>query len=155
MSMRLKEELLLIIIMLLVVVSALYVSAGYPFTARLMPQVVAGAIIFLLIVESILTVRRAHQAESEGRFLGDPVTGAKFKRTAPYLAWLGGLYVGIFLIGLLPAAGLFTLAFCLWVGKMRWWLALLGTLILLGLMYALGEAFNMRWPVGYFFDPFR
>ncbi|MEX1058690.1 MAG: hypothetical protein WED11_13235 [Natronospirillum sp.] len=155
MSTRLKEELLFILALLLVVATSLFVSADYPFTARLMPQVVAVTILILLMVEGILTLRRARRAESAGKPLGESVWGAKFKRTFPYLAWLGGLYIGVFLIGLLPAAGLFTFAFSFWVGKLRWWAALLGTFVLLVLMYVMGDAFNMRWPVGYFFDPFR
>lgn len=165
MSQRLREEMLFISIMAGVMIVALYMAAGYPFNARLMPQVVAIAVLGLLGVEGVLTVRRFRAARgtgaaaSQGEHVGDtgnePLWGAKFRRTAPYLAWLVALYVGIYLIGLMASAALFTAAFCRMVGKMGWLATLIGTALLMAALFGLTEAFNMRWPVGYFFDPFR
>ncbi|APX92457.1 hypothetical protein BWR19_05605 [Halomonas sp. 1513] len=165
MSQRLREEMLFISILAGVMVVALYMAAGYPFNARLMPQVVAIAVLALLSVEAVLTVRRFRGAQAsdtaapEGQHVGDtgnePLWGAKFRRTAPYLAWLAALYVGIYLIGLMASAALFTVAFCRLVGKMSWLASLIGVALLMAALFGLTEAFNMRWPVGYFFDPFR
>lgn len=165
MSQRLREEMLFIGVLAGVMVVALYVAAGYPFNARLMPQVVAIAVLALLSVEGVLTLRRFRAARSsgaetsEGEHVGDtgnePLWGAKLRRTAPYLAWLAALYVGIYLIGLMASAALFTAAFCRLVGKMGWLATLIGVALLMAALFGLTEAFNMRWPVGYFFDPFR
>ncbi|SDL02838.1 hypothetical protein SAMN05192555_102216 [Franzmannia pantelleriensis] len=165
MSQRLREELLFMAVLAGLMGAALYMATGYPFTARLMPQVVAIAVLALLSVESVLTVRRYRAARrsgdpaSDGEHVGDtgnePVWGAKFRRTAPYLGWLAALYLGIYLIGLTASAAIFTVAFCRLVGKMSWLAALLGTGLLMAALFGLSEAFNMRWPVGYFFDPFR
>lgn len=159
---RLREELLLIVVLVGVMVMALFMAAGYPFNARLMPQVVSAAVIFLLIVEGVLTIRRFRASHSvddtkvSGEHVGtEPIWGAKFRRTAPYLAWLAALYLGIYLIGLIASAAIFTVAFCRLVGKMRWFATLIGTVLLMAALFGLAEAFNMHWPVGYLFDPFR
>ncbi|MDR5904325.1 hypothetical protein [Franzmannia qiaohouensis] len=165
MTRRLREELLLIAVLAGVMVVALHMAAGYPFNARLMPQVVAIAMLVLLSVEGVLTVRRARAYRAKeaspagGEHIGDtgyePLWGAKFRRTAPYLAWLAALYLGIYLIGLMASAAIFTVAFCRLVGKMSWLATLIGVALLMAALFGLSEAFNMRWPVGYFFDPFR
>ncbi|MBD3898104.1 hypothetical protein IEI94_19815 [Halomonas sp. ML-15] len=165
MSQRLREELLFMAVIVGLMIAALYMSAGYPFNARLMPQVVAIAVLVLLSVEGVLTVRRSRasrasgDAEAGGEHIGDtgnePVWGAKFRRSAPYMAWLAALYLGIYLIGLMASAAIFTAAFCRLVGKMSWLATLIGTALLMAALFGLTEAFNMRWPVGYFFDPFR
>ncbi|MCE9680912.1 tripartite tricarboxylate transporter TctB family protein [Halomonas alkalisoli] len=161
MTQRLREELLFIAVLAGVMGVALYMAAGYPFNARLMPQVVAIATLVLLSVECVLTVRRARASRAnatsaaDGKSDQEPLWGAKFRRTAPYLAWLAALYLGIYLIGLMASAALFCLAFCRLVGKMSWPATLIGTVLLMAALFGLTEAFNMRWPVGYFFDPFR
>lgn len=162
---RLREELLLIVVLVGVMGIALFMSTGYPFNARLMPQVVSIAVIFLLIVEAVLTIRRFRASHSVddtkvsdehvGKAGIEPIWGAKLHRTAPYLAWLAALYLGIYLFGLIASAAIFTVAFCRLVGKMRWLATLIGTTLLMAALFGLAEAFNMRWPVGYFFDPFR
>ena len=161
MTQRLREELLFIAVLAGVMGVALYVAAGYPFNARLMPQVVSIAVLVLLSVECVLTVRRSRASHdsvapaADGKAEHEPLWGAKFRRTAPYLAWLLGLYLGIYLIGLMASAAIFTVAFCRLVGKMSWLSTLIGVALLIAALFGLSEAFNMRWPVGYFFDPFR
>ncbi|PAU76670.1 hypothetical protein [Halomonas salipaludis] len=161
MTQRLREELLFIAVLAGAMGVALYVAAGYPFNARLMPQVVSVAVLVLLGVECVLTVRRSRASRDnavpavDGKAQHEPLWGAKFRRTAPYLGWLAGLYLGIYLIGLMASAAIFTVAFCRLVGKMSWLSTLIGVALLMAALFGLSEAFNMRWPVGYFFDPFR
>lgn len=150
MSQRLREEVLFMGILVAVVAAALIAAADYSFTARLMPQVVATVILVLLVAEALLTIRRQRRVDGESpEGAGEPVMGGKWKRTAPYLAWLLGLYAAIALLGLLPAAALFTLSFSRGVGRMSWWAALLGAAILTGAVFGLGEVFNLDWPQGY------
>lgn len=150
MTQRLKEELLFILFIAVVMVAALVLAADYPFIARLMPQVVAVSALVLLVIELVNTWRRRKAAREQV-----PVWGAKLVRTAPYFAWLFALYAGIALIGMLLAAALFTFVFSWKVGGMRWWVAALGTTLLIAALLGFGEAFNLRWPEGYFFDPYR
>ncbi len=137
MSQRLREEVLFMGALLVVVVTALITAADYPFRARLMPQVVAGAILVLLVVELLLTLRRQRRAAEPP---GEPIVGGKGRRMLPFLAWLVGLYAAIALLGLLPAAALFTLAFSRAVGRMSWGAALLGAVILTGAVFGLGRS---------------
>ncbi|QJQ96906.1 MULTISPECIES: hypothetical protein [Halomonadaceae] len=154
MTTRLWEELLFIVLLAGVITAALIISADYPFTARLMPQVVAIATLGLIAIEAVLTFRRLRRANDSAEAL-EPVYGAKFRRTMPYFLWLGGLYAGIALIGLMASVALFTFAFCRFVGKMSWLATLIGALVLIAMLFGLSDAFNLRWPVGYLFDPFR
>lgn len=153
MSRRLVEELLFMTVIAVVLVWMLATAMTYPFTARLMPQVVAIAALILLAVEFVLTMRRSQRQTPEER--GEPLVGDKLRRTAPYLVWIMALYVATALVGLVVSAAVFTVAFSRFVGKMRWWSSLLGTAILVGFLLGMAAAFNLDWPVGYFFDPFR
>jgi len=150
MTQRLREESLFILLVAAVMVAALVLSVDYPLIARLMPQVVAVSALVLLAIELANTWRR-RGAEAQGV----PVWGSKLRRTAPYFAWLAALYGGIALAGMLPAVFLFTFAFCWRVGGMRWWVAALATVVLIAALTGFGEAFNLRWPEGYLFDPYR
>lgn len=161
MTQRLREELLFIVILAIAMLVALFVSAGYPLNVRLMPQVVATVILILLAFECLLTVRRGRATkanvalDADGARDNEPVWGSKFRRTAPYMGWLLVLYLGIHFVGFLAATAIFTIAFCRFVGKMSWRSTLIGTVLLLVALIGLSEAFNMSWPVGYFFNPFR
>jgi len=153
MSRRLVEELVFMAIVAVILVAMLWAAMEYPFTARLMPQVVAGAALLLLSVEFVLTVRRSRHVPTAEH--GEPLIGDKLKRTMPYLLWLAALYVCISLIGLVISAALFCAAFGYFVGKLRWWSALLGSALLVVFLIVLGEGFNLDWPAGYFFSPFH
>lgn len=153
MSRRLVEELVFMAIFAAVLVWMLITAMEYPFTARLMPQVVAIAALVLLGAEFIQTIRRSRRRDPAE--WGEPLVGDKLRRTAPYLLWIAVLYVAIALVGLVISAAVFTAAFCYFVGGMRWWSALFGTAILVAFLFGMAEAFNLDWPVGYFFDPFR
>ncbi|GAA0587753.1 hypothetical protein ACFQH5_19125 [Halomonas salifodinae] len=150
MTQRLREELLFILVIAAAMVTALALSAEFPFIARLMPQVVAISALILLAVELINTWRRR-----SATMAGGPVWGSKLRRTAPYFAWLAALYTGIALVGMLSAALLFTFLFAWRVGGMRWWVAALGAAALIVALMGFGEAFNLRWPEGFFLDPYR
>ncbi|MDW5377393.1 tripartite tricarboxylate transporter TctB family protein [Halomonas sp. HP20-15] len=153
MSRRLLEELVFMAIIAVILVVMLWAAMDYPFTARLMPQVVAGTALLLLVIEFVQTVRRSrHKPATEH---GEPLFGDKLKRTMPYLLWLAALYVAVSLIGLVISAALFCAAFGYFVGKLRWWAALLGSVLLVVFLIALGEGFNLDWPPGYFFSPFH
>ena len=108
MSRRLVEELVFMAIVAVILVAMLWAAMEYPFTARLMPQVVAGAALLLLSVEFVLTVRRSRHVPTAEH--GEPLIGDKLKRTMPYLLWLAALYIAISLIGLVISAALFCAA---------------------------------------------
>ncbi|MFN3880018.1 MAG: hypothetical protein ACK4L8_01130 [Nitrincola lacisaponensis] len=146
MTRRLAEEIIFILLIALISLVALIQSFEFPFMARLMPQVVTAAIIVLLVIELMVLIRAAMNKKMKG----EPVIGAKLMKALPYMMWMMSLYIGIAIIGFLPAAIVFNFLFCLLVGKMRWWVAMLATLILASALFGFGEAFNLRWPEGYF-----
>lgn len=145
MTRRLTEEIIFIVVIAAFALIALIKSFEFPFMARLMPQVVTSTILFLLIVELLLLIRTAMNRKING----EPVIGQKLKKTFPYMLWMMALYLGIAVVGFLPAAIIFNFLFCYLIGRMRWWVAILATLILASALFGFGEAFNLRWPEGY------
>jgi hypothetical protein len=65
---------------------------------------------------------------------------------AKYAAWFFGYLVGIWLVSLVVASGLFVAAFLWREARARWWTALLSGVIVIGLVILAGNVFLIRWP---------
>lgn len=152
---RLIEELALQIICAFMLLWMFIAAKEFPFNARLMPQLAASLGLIMLAIEFFLTLRRDRHTTAEAALEKEPIYGEKMRRTAPFLMWIALLYLGISLIGFLFSVAVFTLLFSRLVGKISWLASFIGTLLLLAGLYVMANAFNLDWPVGYFFDPFR
>ena len=91
-----------------VIAAALVTSAGWPAAERVVPrtacEVALAAALLNLVTELFGTARGAPEGDAESRRgIG--------RRALTFLAWLGGLTAGIALIGFIPAAVLFVLAY--------------------------------------------
>ncbi len=66
----------------------------------------------------------------------------------PYLLWLGGYYIGIFLVGFVIASGLFIVLFLVFIGRARFWVSLAGAGLLITGILVLGRLLGLLWPSG-------
>lgn len=73
-------------------------------------------------------------------------TGKAFLRAGRYGLWLLGLMALVAVIGLVPAAGVFVLAFLLVEAKAKWPLLVAGPIVTVVLLLVLGNAINLFWP---------
>lgn len=77
---------------------------------------------------------------------GDMTVGQAFRRAGRYGLWLVGLMLLIWVIGMVPAAGVFVLVFLLVEADAKWPLLVAGPIVTVGLLLLLADAINLYWP---------
>ncbi|WP_444989216.1 tripartite tricarboxylate transporter TctB family protein [Halomonas mongoliensis] len=137
-----------VLLILACLVAIFWISQGFSLGARLFPSVVAGLGILLALLElGRQALRRgAREASDFSDLAEEEETPAFFARGLLFFAWMAG-FMGLFLlIGALPAAGLYVLAFLKLQYRSPWLpsLALSGSLV--ALLWGLGMALQLRWP---------
>ncbi|WP_416137614.1 tripartite tricarboxylate transporter TctB family protein [Halomonas sp. HK25] len=129
-------------------VAILWISQGFSLGARLFPTAVASLGILLAVLElGRQAIRRGAKEESDFSDLGEgEETPAFYARGLLFFAWMAGFIGLFFLVGALPAAGLYVLAFLRLQYRSPWLptLALSGGLV--ALLWGLGMALQLRWP---------
>ncbi|MBB3331249.1 hypothetical protein BDK63_002131 [Halomonas campaniensis] len=129
-------------------VAILWISQGFSLGARLFPTVVASLGILLALLELGRQWRhRGAKEESDFSDLAEEEeTPAFFARGLLFFAWMAGFIGLFFLVGALPAAGLYVLGFLRLQYRSPWpaSLALSGSLV--ALLWGLGVALQLRWP---------
>lgn len=135
---------------ILAVLSFLFAS-DFPRGARLFPQVVSVILFFLAaisLVSNLVSARNGSPEVDEGLNTADLTSDVTLSEVWPYFAWVIGTFVGMYLIGFFPAAGLFCLLFLWRVARMRWWANLAMTSLCLTTVLILGIGLNITWPRG-------
>ena len=84
-----------------------------------------------------------HLANDERRAFTD-----QFVAGLPYLLWIGGFYLLIYLAGFLVASCVFVFLFLTLVGKMRWHTACGAALSLVVALLFLRRVMSLTWPTG-------
>ncbi|MGJ7460025.1 tripartite tricarboxylate transporter TctB family protein [Halomonas sp. MA07-2] len=129
-------------------VAILWISQGFSLGARLFPTAVASLGILLAVLElGRQAIRRGAKEESDFSDLGeDDETPAFYARGLKFFAWMAAFIGLFFLVGALPAAGLYVLGFLRLQHRSPWLpsLALSGGLV--ALLWGLGVALQLRWP---------
>lgn len=126
----------------------LWISQSFSLGARLFPTVVASLGILLAVLElGRQAIRRGAKEESDFSDLSEAEeTPAFYARGLLFFAWMAGFIGLFFLIGALPAAGIYVLAFLRLQYRSPWLpsMALSGGLV--ALLWGLGVALQLRWP---------
>lgn len=133
-------------------------SRSFPSISGMYPLVVAIAGLVLAVVTLLLdlwTWRRKgdvvgsdadNSATAALTASGEMTVGQSFRRAGRFGLWLVGLMLLIYLIGFVPASGIFVLAFLLIESDAKWPLVVAGPIITVGLLLLLADAINLYWP---------
>lgn len=113
----------------LVAAWALLQTIGWPIKTSLYPRAVGIPLLVLAIAETVISLRRPEEpeeAEAVDVALSDTVSPlVAARRTAAVVAWIGGFYLAIILIGFPRAIPLFVFGYLKAQGKERWLLSIL------------------------------
>ncbi len=134
-----------------IAVAAYLLSMDFARGARLFPQAVSIVVFGLAVASMVVTVwrgRKAERVEDNAPETSDLTSDTSFKEVWPYLIWIMGAYLGMYLIGFFPAAGLFCLLFLWRVARMKWLGNIGMTALCLLTVLALGMGLNISWPLG-------
>ena len=134
-----------------IAVAAYLLSMDFARGARLFPQAVSVLVFGLAVASMVVTVWQGRKAErilDNAPETSDLTSDTAFKEVWPYLVWIIGAYLGMYLIGFFPAAGLFCLLFLWRVARMKWLGNIAMTALCLLTVLALGVGLNISWPRG-------
>lgn len=110
---------------------ALLQTLGWPITTSLYPRAVAIPLLVLAIAETLISLRRPNEREEGDAVdvaLSDAASpGVAARRTGVVLAWIGGFYLAIVLIGFPRAIPLFVFGYLKGQGKEPWLLSIVLT----------------------------
>ncbi|WP_290789559.1 tripartite tricarboxylate transporter TctB family protein [Halomonas sp.] len=129
-------------------VAMLWISQGFSLGARLFPTAVASLGILLAVLElGRQVIRRGAKEESDFSDLSEgEETPAFYARGLLFFAWMASFIGLFFLIGALPAAGLYVLGFLRLQYRSPWLPSLALSVGLVALLWGLGVALQLRWP---------
>jgi hypothetical protein len=134
---------------------AAWQTINFPRLARTFPLFVTIGGLLLAIIEFGRTFYHC-RSQSENPLQDDDPNHSSyiasisesFPKAFPYLLWLGGYYIGIFLVGFVVASGLFIVLFLVFIGRARFWFSLAGAgLLIIGIL-VLGRLLVLEWPRG-------
>lgn len=151
-----------------VLAAALVESSGWPFAARVVPQIVATVGLACAVLVLVLEMTRGEAPPLPGNLAGAPVDLAALsdsdsvlsrrvvhRRGALYFAWLGGAAILSWLIGLVPGIFLFCLAFVRVEGRDRWVTALMvSTGLAAAIWLVFDQGLHIAWPRSVLGDAF-
>jgi len=136
--------------------AAFWTAAGWRFSARLMPQTAATAGIIVVICAGIIMLVPGRQREprtgimSVEKHVGSatPLSAKTvYGRFAVELLWLLSFLAAVWLIGLMPAMGLYMFLYMSTAGTTRWPLALIITVSLwIGFYFLFVKLLHVPWP---------
>ncbi len=150
----------LTIVVLAVCAAAFAIATGFvPATTRYFPLIVSAACVVIALFDlarrwfKSVHIRRtaAGHLLEEGELV-NAAANAPPTAILKYALWFFGFLVGIWLVSLIVASGLFVAGFLWREAKLRWWAALLSGVIVVGLVILAGNVFYIRWPAS-LFDP--
>ncbi len=147
-----REQIVALGILLLVFGGAAVASLGFPPRARTYPLVVGVVGVLITAWELLAFHSRARSGPVQPSLPGDrevmrPATiGEQFPRVLPFLIWIGGYLVAVWVAGLVVASGLFVGVFLSREGRVRWHTAVLAGAGIIILLVVLGNVLGLRWP---------
>ncbi len=108
---------------------ALAETVGWPIKTALYPRAIGIPLLVLAGAETLLSLRRDDQAHAGGAMdfaLSEEVApGLAARRTIGMIAWIGGFYLAVILIGFPRAIPLFVFAYLKGQGKEAWIISIL------------------------------
>jgi hypothetical protein len=144
--------------------AAFFSATGWRFSARLMPQTAAAAGLVVIACAGLAVVlaqlqgkpiaatRPAHKVPGAS---GELAETAVYGRLVVEAMWLVGLLVGVLLIGLMPAIGLYMFLYMSTAGRTPWLVALIITISLwIGFYVLFDRLLHVPWPPSLLGDMF-
>src|SRR5258708_142222 len=144
--------------------AAFWSATGWRFSARLMPQTAAAAGLIVIACaglavvlaklqgKPIVATKSAHEVP---RASGELAETTVYARLLVEAMWLVGLLVGVLLIGLMPAIGLYMLLYMSTAGRTPWLIALIITISLwIGFYVLFDKLLHVPWPPSLLGDMF-
>jgi TctA family transporter len=151
------------VVAFLVFAAAFWAAADWRFSARLMPQTAAMAGVIVIVCAGIMTLvtTRPRQPHAGTTSAGHVSSGAELGAMTVYgrlvveLLWLLGFLAAVWLIGLMPAMGIYMFSYMSTAGKTRWVTALIITVSLWIVFYVLFvKLLHVPWPPSLVGDAF-
>lgn len=143
----------LTVVVLAICAAAFVIATGFvPATTRYFPLIISAACIVAALADlgrralANGQARRVGGSMPEGTDLLNKAASAPPGAIVKYALWFFGFLVGIWLVSLVLASGLFVAAFLWREAKARWWTSLLSGVIVIGLVILAGNVFHIRWP---------
>jgi len=143
-------------IALLSFAAAFYSATGWRLSARLMPQTAAAAGVIVIACAGLAALaaklrgsplvagRTSYGIASQSEGLGEKTV---YARLGAEVLWLLGLLAGVWLIGLMPAMGIYMFFYMATAGRTRWTTALLISFALwLGFYILFARLLHVPWP---------
>jgi hypothetical protein len=134
---------------------AAWQTINFPRLARTFPLFVTIGGLLLTIIEFGRTFYHCRSQSENPPRDDDPnhpsyiaSIGESLPKAFPYLLWLGGYYIGIFLVGFVVASGLFIVLFLVFIARARFWFSLAGAGLLITGILVLGRLLGLLWPRG-------
>lgn len=141
---RRAEQLAFLALMGLVFAWAAWEARTFPDRARIFPQVAAGGAVLLTLFALVREWRAGEEWEG---YDGTPFV-AVVGEAVPYLLWIGGYFVALWLLGFTVGTTLFVLGFLRVRDGMGWLGAAAGTAALLAVVTGLRWALDLQLPEG-------
>jgi hypothetical protein len=145
-----------------VLAAAFWSATGWRFSARLMPQTAAAVGLIVIACAGLaalfaklqgkpaVAARTAHDVGS-----GELADTTVYARLLVEALWLVGLLVGVLLIGLMPALGLYMFSYMSTAGKTPWPMALIVVASLwIGFYVLFAKLLHVPWPPSLLGDVF-
>jgi hypothetical protein len=108
---------------------ALVQTIGWPIKTSLYPRAVGIPLLLFAVAETLLSLRRGEETDGGDALdvaLSDEVPpDVAARRTADVIAWIGGFYLAVILIGFPRAIPLFMFGYLKGQGKESWALSIL------------------------------
>lgn len=133
-------------------------ASGFPGRARVFPQFSSLAGLAAGLAALVRALRGGEERpggpapsgpeEPDAPADRAPSFTAQVRAALPYLLWLGGLYVGIYLLGFAAASGLFLLFFLRYPGELSWGRAAVGAAGAEAVLLLLAHVVNLSLPGG-------
>lgn len=133
---------------------AIYAAIGWPFKAALFPMAIAITVLCLAAAEVAWTLFGSQAAEraTDFQIATDVPREVAVRRTVTVIAWIGGFFAVIALIGFPWAVPLFVFLYLRVQGRESWWLSLGFSAAVWGFFYGLFvKLLNIPFPAGWLF----
>lgn len=143
---RLKlEQVLFTLFIGLIFLGAFFLARQFPDTAQRFPNAILLTGLGFTVLH-LLRVLLSKSAYPTG--ITDKGIANQFSKIAPYIIWIIGYYVLIFLFGLVIASAIFVIAFLMRHADMAWYYSILSAVIVVTLMLFIGKLLSLKWPFG-------
>ena len=120
-------------------------SFSFPESARRFPLVVSVISALFVVIQLVKVWLKKDSSDASE----NPKTVlSQGRKIIPYIIWILGFYLVIFLVGFVIASGIFVFSFLLTQAKLRWYMALLATVLVVAAILFLGDLLSLKWPLG-------